>query len=71
MSDLMHWLYSHYIKPQIESQPKDFGEAMLFDSLNNELDPQMQQNLNDALSYYAAQGFRLGVRTGLALKDDL
>lgn len=71
MSDLMRWMYDHYIKPNIENQPKDFGEAMLFDLLNNELDPQMRQTLQDALAYYAAQGFRLGVRTGVTLRPDL
>ena len=37
MNDLMTWLYDHYIKPQIESQPKDATEAMWFDRLDNEL----------------------------------
>ena len=71
MTDLMHWMYENYIRPQIESQPKDFGEAMLFDSLNNELDAQMRQSLQGALAYYATQGFRLGVRTGVTLHADL
>ncbi len=71
MSDLMKWMYENYIRPQIESQPKDFGEAMIFDSLNNELDPQMRKHLQGALAFYATQGFRLGVRTGLTLDSDL
>ena len=28
MSDFMRWMYDHYIKPNIESQPKDEGEAL-------------------------------------------
>ncbi len=71
MTDLMRWMYDHYIKPSIESQPKDFGEATLFDQLHNELGPQMQQNLQNALAFYAVQGFRLGVRTGITLQPDL
>ncbi len=71
MSDLMTWLYQNYIRPQIESRPKDTGEEMQFDFLGNELDPQQKQALTTALAFYGAQGFRLGVRTGLALKDDL
>ena len=71
MSDLMRWMYEHYIRLQIESQPKDVGEAMQLDLLQNELDQQMNQILQDALSYYAVQGFRLGIRTGLALQPDL
>lgn len=71
MTDLMHWLYAHYIKPQIESQPKDTAEAMQLDLLQNDLGPEMGRTLQDVLSYYAVQGFRLGVRTGLALEPDL
>ena len=71
MTDLMRWMYEHYIRLQIESQPKTVGEAMQLDLLQNELDPQMVQVLQGVLSYYAVQGFRLGVRTGLALQPDL
>ncbi len=71
MSDLMTWLYQNYIQPKIEEQPKDTGEEMQFDFLGNELDPQQKEALAAALAFYGAQGFRLGVRTGLALKDDL
>ena len=46
-------MYEHYIRLQIESQPKDVGEAMQLDLLQNELDQQMNQILQDALSYYA------------------
>ena len=45
MTDLMTWLYDHYIKPQIESQPKDATEAMWFDRLDNELYPQEKESL--------------------------
>jgi len=71
MSDLMKWLYQNYIQPQIESQPKDAGEAAQFDLLHNELLPQQEEVLHTALAFYGSQGFRLGVRTGLALKEDL
>ena len=71
MSNFMRWMYDHYIKPQIESQPKDATEAMWFDRLDNELYPQEKESLQAVLAFYAAQGFRLGVRTGLALKEDL
>ena len=71
MTDLMRWMYDHYIKPEIENQPKDDAEGLWLDSLNNELDPQMRRTLQKALSYYAVQGFRLGVRTGITLERDL
>ena len=71
MSDFMRWMYENYIRPQIESQPKDFEASVLTDSLNNELDPQMRQTLQGVLAFHAVQAFRLGVRTGAALKEDL
>lgn len=71
MSDFMHWMYDHYIKPQIESQPKDDAESMWFDFLDNELYDEQKKGIQAALAFYAVQGFRLGVRTGLGLKDDL
>lgn len=71
MSDFMRWMYDHYIKPNIESQPKDEGEALQIDLLNNELSPQMRKTLQDVLALYATQSFRLGVRTGVTLGADL
>lgn len=71
MSDLMRWMYDNYIKPNIESQPKDECEALQIDLLNNELSPQMRKTLQDVLAIYATQSFRLGVRTGVTLHADL
>lgn len=71
MTDLMRWMYDHYIKPNIESQPRDECEALQIDLLNNELSSQMRKTLQEVLALYAAQGFRLGVRTGVTLHADL
>ena len=71
MSDFMRWMYDHYIKPNIENQPRDEGEAMQIDLLNNVLDPQMRKTLQEVLAIYATQSFRLGVRTGVTLHADL
>lgn len=71
MTDLMKWMYDHYIKPNIESQPRDEGEALQIDLLNNELSPQMRKTLQNVLAIYATQSFRLGVRTGVTLGPDL
>ncbi len=71
MTDLMKLLYRDYIKPNIESQPKDDAEAMQLDFLNNELNPLGQRALQVALAHYAVQGFRLGLRTGVTLRPDL
>lgn len=71
MTDLMKLLYRDYIKPNIESQPKDDAEEMQLDFLNNELNPLGQRALQVALAHYAVQGFRLGLRTGVTLRPDL
>ncbi len=71
MSDFMLWMYYHYIKPNIERQPKDDAEEMQLDFLNNELNPLGQRALQVALAHYAVQGFRLGLRTGVTLRPDL
>ncbi len=71
MTDLMKLLYQDYIKPNIENQPKDDAEKMQLDLLHNELDPQLRRTMQAVLALYAVQGFRLGLRTGLALESDL
>lgn len=71
MSDLMRWMYHHYIKPNIESQPKDDTEDMWFTFLDFELNEDQKRALQSSLAYYAVQGFRLGLRTGVTLGADL
>ena len=67
MTDLMRWMYNHYIK----SQPKDDAEDMWFTFLDFELAPHQTQAFQEAVAYYAVQGFRLGVRTGVTLSGEL
>ena len=71
MTDLMRCMYENYIRPQIESQPKDDTEAMWSNFLDNELYPDQKRALQEILAYFAVQGFRLGVRTRIALNEDL
>lgn len=71
MSDLMKWMYAHYIRSYIESQPKDDGETMWFDLLENELGPLQRESLEAVTAFFAVQGFRLGLKTGMALAGDL
>ena len=70
MTDLMRCMYENYIRPQIESQPKNDAEAMQIDLLNNVLDPHLQRTLQEVLAIYATRSFRLGVRTGVSLRED-
>ena len=71
MTDLMCWMYEHYIRPQIESQPKNFGEGMLLDLFDSCLDPEQRQRLEELTAWYTVQGFKLGLRTGAALTSEL
>lgn len=71
MTDLMKWMYENYIRPQIESQPKNDAEEMWFSFLDYELNDDQKRALQSTLAFYAAQGFRLGVRTGVTLGSDL
>ena len=71
MTDFMRWMYDHYIRPNIESQPKDDAEDMWSDFLDNEFSFDQKRALQAVLAFYAVQGFRLGVRTGAALQSEL
>jgi len=67
----MKLLYKDYIKPSIESQPKEEDVVVQLDWLDNELDLYMQRVLENVLAYYTVQGFRLGLRTGVTIQPDL
>lgn len=71
MTDFMRWMYDHYIKPNIESQPKDDTDEMWSNFLDFELNPDQRKALREAFAFCAVQGFRLGVRTGVTLRPDL
>ena len=71
MSDLMKWLYAHYIGPQIENQPRDDRDEFHFSLLEPALMEEQKKDLDCICRFYAVQGFRLGVKTGLALGEDL
>ena len=68
MSDFMKWLYTHYIKPQIDAAP--LGEyASDLDLLKNTLEHPCRESHERAVEFAALQAFRLGVRTGKGLAD--
>ena len=87
MTDLMGWLYDHYIHPQIENQPQDGADELHFAVLESALMEGAdelhfavlesalmeaeKQDLEHVCRFYAVQGFRAGVKFGLALGEDL
>ena len=44
---------------------------MLVDLLENELGPLQRESLEAVTAFFAVQGFRLGLKTGMALAGDL
>ena len=71
MTDFMEWLSIHYIKPYADSQPRDMGEEAHFSVVRNDLPPELWESPDAITAFYAVQGFRLGLKTGPALVDDL
>ena len=71
MTDLMKWFCANYILPQIEKQPMDYEAKMRLDTLESELPVDMRASLSAVNGFYAAQGFRLGLKLGAALGEEL
>lgn len=71
MTDLMKWFCTNYILPQIEKQPMDYEAKMRLDTLENELPVDMRAFLSAVNGFYATQGFRLGLKLGAALGEEL
>lgn len=66
MNDFMPWLYTHYIKPQIDAAPKG-DYAYPIDALRNDLRPSEWAEMDKTLEFTAIQAFLLGLRTGEGL----
>ncbi len=68
MSNSMDWLYFHYILPALEEENQ--GEyAENIKELRKILDIPQQINFEMAMEFYASTAFRLGLRTGLSLRQ--
>ncbi len=63
MSDFMPWLYTHYIKPQIDVAPQG-DYAFHIDLVRNNLRSTEWNSLSKAMEFTAIQAFLLGMRTG-------
>lgn len=68
MSDFMLWLYANYIRPQLETAPRDDYDFH-FDLLANELPPCSRPSLDKCLEFTAAHAFLLDLRTGAGLSN--
>ena len=70
MTDMMKWFCKNYILPQAEAQPMEFGEQAALDCVQNELPPSMHSQLETVKTFYALQGFRMGLKLGAALGEE-
>lgn len=66
MSDFLHWLYEHYIKPQLEDIKQE-EYAFYKDTFLGEVRPSYREDLDKVLEYQAVHAFLLGMRTGEGL----
>lgn len=70
MTDTMDWLYFHYILPVLEEEPQ--GEyAKNIQNLDDVLNITQKIDLEMAMEFYASTAFRLGLRTGVSLRQIL
>lgn len=71
MTDFMEWLYINSIEPYIKNQVPDNSEARAISLFESEFTPTQKEDLEDMLSFYGVHGFRLGLKVGMALAQDL
>lgn len=70
MHDSMGWLYFHYILPVLEEENQ--GEyAKNIESIKKLLDIPHSIDFEMAMEFYATCAFRLGLRTGVSLRQIL
>lgn len=71
MTDAMKWFCANYILPEAEKQPMGREEQVCLDLVKNELSPSVWDALSTVEAFYAAHGFRLGLKLGTALGAEL
>ena len=71
MSDFMEWIYKNAIENYIKKQRPDDREARAISLFETEFNATQKDDLEDVFAFYGVHGFRLGLRIGLALAEDL
>lgn len=66
MNDFMHWLYTNYIKPQLDTKDISAYETSL-SLMDTNLDEYLKTQYDRALEFYTSHAFLLGLRTGAGL----
>ena len=70
MSDFMKWLYSNYIKPHLDTIPKENYEPDFY-LLEDDVSPETCGSFRKTQEFTATHAFLLGLRTGQGLSDSL
>lgn len=70
MTDFSRFLYSSYIKPYLDRQPRDLEAESLFSLWENSHTTQARQEHEALFRFLAVHAFYLGLRTGAGLARD-
>ena len=70
MTDFSRFLYSSYIKPYLDRQPRDAGEEFIFSLWENSHTVQARQEHEALFRFLVVHAFYLGLRTGAGLARD-
>ena len=70
MTDFSRFLYSSYIKPYLDRQPRDAGEEFIFSLWENSHTVQARREQEALFRFLAVHAFYLGLRTGAGLARD-
>ena len=70
MTDFSRFLYSSYIKPYLDRQPRDAGEEFIFSLWENSHTVQARREHEAPFRFLAVHAFYLGLRTGAGLARD-
>ena len=68
MTDFTRWLYTNYIKPQLDAANiRGYEQALSL--MDTSLDTGLRLPYEQTLEFYAGNAFLLGLRTGAGLSD--
>ena len=69
MTDFMDFLYAHYIKPYIDTQPRDDGDQFRQSSYECNYSQRERTEIDAAAAFSITHAFLLGLRTGMGLAE--
>lgn len=70
MSDFLNFLYEGYIRPYLDRQSRDDGDAFRHALCEGNQTEETQRDVDAVVAFAAAHAFLLGVRTGAGLKQN-